>query len=148
MIFARTADDDLASLVKQIDALAAVNKDKKMSALVNFLGDDPETLKKTATEFGEKHKIEHSALVVPTKDHASGPKKYDIPDDAHVTVLLYHKKKVAHAHAHAFNDGGLGEAQIAAVINDAKKMLAEAGAGKDKKKGKKKDDKKNKKKAA
>ncbi|MCG8584938.1 MAG: hypothetical protein MI757_09530, partial [Pirellulales bacterium] len=103
-------------------------------------------LKKAATEFGEKHKIEHSALVVPTKDHASGPKKYGIPDDAHVTVLLYHKKKVAHAHA--FNDGGLGDAQIAAVIDDAKKMLADASVGKDKKKGKKKDGKKNKKKAA
>jgi len=121
-MFARTSDDHLAGLVKQIDKFVDENKDKKVAAVVNFLGDDPETLKETVKEFGEKNKIKHVALTVAV-DHKDGPKALKINPEADLTVMYYNKKKVTANHA--VKKGGLNKETIGKIVADGKSVLEE-----------------------
>ncbi len=122
MIFARKIDDDLASLVKRIDTVVADNEDKKMAALVNFVGEDPEALQKATAEFGKQHEIVNAALVIP-QEHANGPERYGIAAETSVTVILYRDKKVKVLHTLA--EGDLDEKRIAAIVADTAEILTE-----------------------
>lgn len=121
-IFTRKIDDGLASLVKKLEAVVADNEEKKMAALVCFLGEDAEALQKAAAEFGKKHKISNTALAVPN-EHANGPKSYAITEKAALVVILYSGKKVKALHALA--EGKLKKKQIAAIVADTDKILTE-----------------------
>ena len=122
MIFTRKIDDGLTSLVKRLDAMVADNEEKKMAALVNFVGEDPDALQKEAADFGGKNKIVNTALIVP-KDHADGPKQYGINAETSVAVILYRDKKVKILHTLA--EGKLTKQQIAAIVKDADELLVE-----------------------
>ena len=123
LVFARTFDDDLASLVKKIDRLIQKNAKKRIGSYVTFLGDDFERLQTRAAKFGEKHKINHVPLVVfgGVKD---GPKRLRIHPDAQVTVIIYQMipGKVVKAN-HAFRKGSLNPKAVKAVITDIEKHL-------------------------
>jgi hypothetical protein len=121
-VFTRTSDDHLASLVKQLDKFVDENKDKKVAAVVNFLGDDPETLKAAVKEFGEKNKVKNVALTV-ALDHKEGPKALEISPDADVTVMFYNKKKVTANQA--VKKGGLNKDAVSKIIADGKTILEE-----------------------
>lgn len=120
MIFARKADDALASLVKQIDKAVADNSDKQIAAILNFMGPDKEALKETAQNFAKGHNITQVAMVVPS-DHENGPKGYKIHSDAEVTVILYSYLKVVANHA--VRAGQLDKRAIKAIVDDTVKML-------------------------
>ncbi len=122
MIFTRKIDDGLTGLVKKLDAVVADNEDKKMAALVAFVGEDAEAQQKAAKEFGRKHKISNTALVVP-KENANGPKKYGIPEKTSLVVILYSGKKVKVLHELA--DGKLDKKQVAAIVADTAKILTQ-----------------------
>lgn len=90
-MFARKADDDLASLAGKLEEIVAANKDKKACATVVCLGAKDayaENLKKIA---GEK-KLKHVPLTV-SKDGESGPEAYSINKDVTFTVVVYDKEK-------------------------------------------------------
>ena len=122
-MFTRTSDDHLASLVKQLDKFVDENKDKKVAAVVNFLGDDPEALKTAVKEFGEKNKVKNVALAVAV-DNENGPKALKISPDADLTVMFYNKKKVTANHA--VKKGGLDKNAVGKIVADGKTILEES----------------------
>ena len=122
MIFTRKIDDGLAGLVKKLDAVVADNEEKKMAALVAFIGEDADALQEAAAKFGEKHKISNTALVVP-KEHANGPKQYGIPAETSLAVILYSGKTVKALHA--LPEGKLDKDRITSIVADTDKILVE-----------------------
>jgi hypothetical protein len=120
MVFARTANDSLAGLVKQLDEVVAANKEKKMGSFVNLLGDKPNELKSEAKSFVAKNKIENIPFVVP-EESQTGPSEYNINPKADVTVLIYRQGKVAANHALAA--GGLNDDEIKKIVADTSKIL-------------------------
>jgi hypothetical protein len=121
MVFARTPDKALASLVKELDAEMPKHEDKKLSSFVNIIGsDDADALKAAAKAFGDRQKPEHIAIVVPS-DTQNGPRNFGISPEADVTVILYRDGKVAANHA--FAPGKLTAEGISGVIEDTTKIL-------------------------
>ncbi len=120
MIFARKSDAALASLVKQVDALVAKHADKKLSAFVNLLGDDRDTLEADAKKFAADHKIANLPIVVPV-EFTNGPDNFGIDPKAEVTVMLYTGLTVKVNHA--FEAGKLDKKGAAAVVADVPKLL-------------------------
>ena len=113
MVFARTADDKLATLVKKVEEEVAEHEDEKMMAFVSMIGTDAEALKKAAAEFCAKHGFARTAFVVPD-DVEHGPPDFKIAPDADVTVICYREGKVRANHA--FPKGGLTDDTIDAVV--------------------------------
>ena len=115
-------DDNLASLVKQIDSLvdnaADINKESK-HAFVVLITDDPEASTSELEDLAEKYEIENIPLTL--FDGISGPEGYDISEDAEVTVMMWADKRVAVNHA--FGPGELDEDAVEKVVEDAKKHL-------------------------
>ncbi len=120
MVFARKADDSLASLSKQLDKHLAKNADQKLSSFVNLIGKDPAALKAAAKEFAAKNQLENVALVVP-QDNENGPQEFNINPEAEVTVTIYRGGKVAASHA--VGPGGLTDKEIQSIIADTAKIL-------------------------
>jgi hypothetical protein len=120
MIFARKSDAALASLVKRVDKLVAEHADKKLSAFVNLLGEDRETLETDAKSFAEKHEIEKLPIVVPV-EFINGPDNFGIHPEAEETVMLYVGRKVKANHV--FAAGALDKTGVAAVIADVPELL-------------------------
>jgi hypothetical protein len=118
-VFARTINDDLASLVKQIDETVAANDEKKMAAFVVLLSDDEAAAEAQLKELAEKHEITNVPLTV-FKD-TKGPGNYKIADDADVTVLMWVGLSVKSNHA--FAAGKLNKDNAAAVVADTAKIL-------------------------
>ncbi|MGH7127483.1 MAG: hypothetical protein ACREIV_02865, partial [Planctomycetaceae bacterium] len=63
-IFSRGVDDNLARLVKQVDAKVAENQGREMQAFVVVLSDNVEQTEKQLVSFQKKHGIEHVPLTV------------------------------------------------------------------------------------
>lgn len=120
MIYARKLDDNLASLVKKFEKVAADNEDKKFAVLVAVIGGDVEELKTSAAEFASNHNISNAIVVVPS-EQPNGPKKYGISADAALCVFLYKGKKVEAAYVLA--EDAVEKERIAAIVGDADKIL-------------------------
>lgn len=123
MIFSRKIDDDLASLVKKIDAAVAENKDKNMRSFVVFLGDDREALKPAVEEFAKANRIKQVPLTVAV-EQPSGPENYGLNDEAAYTILLY-KNPVAGGVIvnHALGEKDLNKKTVRKIVKDTKKIL-------------------------
>jgi len=119
MVFARTADEKLAKLLKLLDEEIEEHQDAKLSSFVNMLGTDADSLKKDATEFVKLHGLERIAFVVPD-DSANGPAAYKIAPDADVTVVCFKGGKVTANYAVA--KGQLSEEKIDAIVDSACSM--------------------------
>ena len=118
-IFTRRITDDLTSLVKKIDGLVAKNKDKKLSAFVVLLSDDPDADEAKLKKLAKKHGIKTTPLTV--FEGIAGPPNYKIAKDADVTVLLWESQKVKVNHA--FRKDGLDKKSVAAIVADTGKIL-------------------------
>ncbi|MBI1903507.1 MAG: hypothetical protein HYS13_20580 [Planctomycetia bacterium] len=120
MVFARKADDNLASLVKEIEKAVGENKDKKLSSFVMLLGDDREKLEADAKKFVETHKITNVPVAVPLESE-NGPADFGVSPKAEVTVTLYTKMKVKASHA--YPEGKFDKEAVKAVVADFAKIL-------------------------
>ena len=120
MIFARSADEKLAKLLKKLDEEIEEHADAKLTGFVNMIGPDAEALKKAAEEFVKKNGIKRLAFVVP-EDAKDGPPDFKIAADADVTVICYKDGTVLANHA--FPKGGLSDDKIAAVAAASCKMV-------------------------
>ena len=120
MVYARKLDDNLASLVKQLETVVSDNEDKKFAVLVAVIGGDVEDLKTSAAEFASNHNISKAVVVVPS-EQPDGPKKYGISADAATCVFLYSGKKVKVVHV--LPKDALKGDRIAAIVADADKIL-------------------------
>ncbi len=119
MVFARKADDALASLVKEIEKAIEANQDKKLAAFVNLIGEDREELEKAAKQFIKKYKITRVPIVVPV-EYENGPQNFNISPEAEVTVMLYRRARVKANHA--FGPGELA-GKVNQVLADLPKIL-------------------------
>jgi hypothetical protein len=117
-IFAKTADEELAMLAKEIDALVVSEKEKKLAAVINIVGEANDELAEKLKKFGEKQGLKKVPLAATTDGDV-----FEINDKAEVTVMTYRGKKVKFNYALA--KGGLDKKTIAAIVEDTKKMLAE-----------------------
>ena len=115
-VFAKTADDALAGLAKEIDKLVAANQEKKLAAVINFTGEANDAAKANIKEFGEKHELKNVALTI-----TGDGKKFEVNDEAEVTVMHYKGKKVQFNAAVA--KGGLSKEAVAAIVEGVKKIL-------------------------
>lgn len=113
MVFARTADEKLATLLKKVEEEVEEHEDEKMMSFVNMIGGDAESLKQAAADFAAKHDFKRIAFVVPD-DAEHGPPDFKIAPDADVTVICYREGKVQANHA--FPKGGLTDDTIDAVV--------------------------------
>ncbi|NDC53130.1 MAG: hypothetical protein EBZ74_02285 [Planctomycetia bacterium] len=113
MVFARSADEKLAKLLKKIEEEVEEHQAEKLTSFVNMIGADPESLKKATEDFATKHGITRIAFVVP-EDAQDGPADFNIAKDADVTVVCY-KEGTVKAN-HAFPKGGLSDDKIDAVV--------------------------------
>jgi hypothetical protein len=113
MVFARSADEKLAKLLKKIQEEVEEHQDQKLMSFVNMIGADVESLKKATEEFAAKHGLTRIAFVVP-EDAKDGPADFKIASDADVTVVCY-KEGTVKAN-HAFAKGGLTDEKIDAVV--------------------------------
>jgi len=113
MVFARSADEKLAKLLKKIEEEVEEHQSEKLTSFVNMIGTDAEAMKKASAEFVKKHGLKRIAFVVPD-DTKNGPPEFNIAPDADVTVVCY-KGGTVKAN-HAFAKGGLTDATIDAVV--------------------------------
>ena len=113
MVFARSADEKLAKLLKKIEEELEEHQDQKLTSFVNMIGADADSLKQAAEQFAAKHGITRIAFVVP-EEPKDGPSDYKIAPDADVTVVCYKEGKVKANHA--FAKDGLSDDKIDAVV--------------------------------
>ena len=121
-VHARTVTDNLASLVKQIDALVDDAGSKSFSskhAFVVLITDDPDKAETQLAKLADKHDIKNTPLTL--FDGISGPRGYKIAKDAEVTVMMWKGHKVAFNHA--FGKGELDAKAVKKVVADAKKHV-------------------------
>jgi hypothetical protein len=116
MVFARSADEKLAKFLKELDEEIEEHQDKKLTAFVNMIGADAESLKKAAADFVAKHDIKRVAFVVP-EDTKDGPENLKIAPDADVTVICYKEGEVQANHA--FAPGGLSDEKIDVIVDES-----------------------------
>ena len=117
-VFTRSLTDNLASLVKQVDKAIGENEEKKM-AFVVLLTEDPDASEEQLKAFAEKHKIKNVPLTM--FDGVAGPPRFNLTEDADVTVHLYVKQKVESNHA--FAKGKLDKEAIDKIMKDTDKIL-------------------------
>ena len=113
MVFARSADEKFAKFLKKLEGELEEHADDKLTAFVNMVGTDAESLKKAAADFVAKHEIKRVAFVIP-EDVENGPPEFKISPDADVTVVCY-KGGTVKAN-HAFAKGGLSDEKIDALV--------------------------------
>ena len=115
----RELTDDLAGLVKKIDALVEKNKGQQMKSFVVLLTDDPDGAEKELQAFAKKHGISNIPLTF--YEGVAGPPNYKIAKDAEVTVMLWRNLKVAANHSYA--KGDLTSKTSQKVVDSTSKIL-------------------------
>jgi hypothetical protein len=120
MVFSRSTDAKVASLVKKLDSAVAANSSKQLAAFVSLLGSDREALESSAKKFSDSAKVSNVPLVVPV-EFENGPADYGINPAAEVTVIVAKGGKVTANHG--FAKGTLDDAAISAVLEDAEKII-------------------------
>ena len=118
-IFTRSLTDDLASLVKKLDAVVGDNADQQAAGFLVLLTDDPDEAEEQLKKFGEEHGIQNIPLTY--FDGVSGPPRYKIAEGADLTVHMW--KGVRVQANQAFAEGELDADGIAGVVADTKKIL-------------------------
>jgi hypothetical protein len=118
-VFARELSDDLASLVKQLDAVVGENEDKDMKGFVVLLTEDPDADEAKIKSFGENNGIKNLPLTL--FEGSSGPPAYQLAENADVTIHMWVKTEVKVNHA--FEKGDLKPGTIKRVVAQTKKIL-------------------------
>lgn len=118
-MFARELTDDLASLVKQLDAVVGKNEEKKMGGFVVLLSEDPDADEAKVVAFAEKHGIKNLPLTI--FDGVAGPPGYSLAKEAEVTVTMWVKQEVKVNQA--FGKDGLTASAVKQVVAETAKIL-------------------------
>ena len=114
-IFAKTPNNTLAELVKELDAVAEANADSKMANVINFNGEVTDEYLQQIKEFGEKLDLKHTALTT----SADGG-KFKVNEDAEVTVMHYKGKKVSYNFA---SKDAISEDEVKQIVKGASTIV-------------------------
>ena len=121
----RVVNDEVASLVKQLDGLvdspAKNGRGKKEGkhSFVVLLTEDPDAGSKKLEQVAKKQEIKNIPLTI--FDRKSGPKGYKISKDAEVTVMFWTNRKATHNFA--FAKGELTKKDVEKIVAAAKENL-------------------------
>lgn len=118
-IFARQVNDELASLIKQIDGVVGENKEKDMAAFVVLLSEDADGAAAQLSELAKDKEISATPLTV--FDGIAGPPEYSISEDADITVMMWVESEVKVNHALAAGD--LNEEKIKEIVSATSEIL-------------------------
>jgi len=118
-IFTRKVDENVASLVKQIDSTIDKNSEKKMKAFVVVLTADADKAEGELKKLAKDQSIKNVPLTV--FDGKVGPPKYELSADAEVTVLMWLDSEVKVNHA--FAAGKLDKKAVDALVGETSKIL-------------------------
>jgi hypothetical protein len=86
-IFAREVNEELATLVKEIDQVVGKNQAEKMASFVVVLTDEPASKTDSLKALASKHGIKNTPLT--TYEDAMGPPSYKISKTADFTVMMW-----------------------------------------------------------
>lgn len=118
-IFVREVDDQLATLLKEVDAIVTKNADKGMAAFLVVMTDNPsqqeDKLKQLAKDSGLK------SVPLTTFEDVNGPRSYRLDKSADITVMMWVDGKLQVNQT--YKQGDLTKQTIAAVVQDTSKIL-------------------------
>ena len=115
MIFAKKNDDNLASLVKQLDKALAEFEDAQLQAVVHLLGEDRDEL----LEQAKKMETKGIPVTVPVESE-TGPENWSINPEADLTVFTYKGKKVTASHGYV----NVTKKELKNILESVKKVAA------------------------
>ena len=116
-IFARNVDDNVASLIKQVDGVVA--KNDKMAGFVVLLSEDPQSDAGKLKQVAQTQSVKNVPLT--TFDGAAGPNSYKIAQDADVTVMMWVDGQLKVNKA--FKAGELSQDAIPGIVGETKTIL-------------------------
>jgi hypothetical protein len=118
-IFVRDVNDQVASLVKEVDAKVGANKDAGMAAFVVLLTENPEADAQKLKDLAAKQGIQNVPLT--TFDGKAGPPNYKVGEGSEVTVMMWN------AHELKVNDvlksADLSKDKVATVVGKTSTIL-------------------------
>ena len=118
-IFTREVNDNVAELIKKIDAQVGENKDAKMAAFVVTITDNPDSVEPKLESLAKSADIKNTPLTI--VEGTSGPPNYKISKDAEVTVMMWVESEVKVNEA--FGKGGLDKKAVDRLAGETKKIL-------------------------
>lgn len=118
-IFTRDINENVAELVKQVDAKVGENGDKQMKAFVVLLTDNPDADGKKLEKLAETANVKHVPLTI--FDGQAGPPDYKIAKEADVSVMMWVGGKVQVNEA--FAKGGLKKENVEGLVKATGEIL-------------------------
>jgi len=117
-IFAREINDELATLVKNVDQVVGKNQSEKMAAFVVLLSDNPAAQEGKLKALAKQHGITNTPLTV--FDDKNGPPSYKITDsDFTVMMWVDGELKVNET----FQTGQLSQQKVSQVVEKTTTIL-------------------------
>lgn len=98
MVFTRSTDDKVVSLVKKLDASIKKHEESQLRAFVNMLGDSKDVATDEVTKLAKTSKAMQIPFVVPN-EFENGPDDYGINPKAELTIIFANEGKVVANHA-------------------------------------------------
>ena len=118
-VFARKVDDDLVTLIRELNEVVSSNADRDMAGFVVLMTDDPADHEGSLRALAEEHKITHLPLTI--FDDEFGPRGYRLSRDAEVTVMMWVDGLLVVNES--YDSADLSEEVIADVVVDTGKIL-------------------------
>ena len=117
IVFARTLNEPLGKLVKQIDNAVKEHKSAELRGWVTFLAEDQTKMDPLVVKWAKQHAV---AIPCAVFEDTVGPPTYLLAKEADVTVVLSVKQKVVANFA--FRAGELNDAAIADIVKSIPKI--------------------------
>jgi hypothetical protein len=118
-VFARQLDENVASLIQQIDGTVAKNSDKKMSAFLVMMSDSPDDHKSSLERLANAKKITDTPLTI--FKSSKGPEGYNVSEDSAVSVMMWTAEGVKVNHS--FAAGKLTAEDVTKMVAETEKIL-------------------------
>lgn len=118
-IFVRDVDEQVATLVKEVDQKVGQNKEAGMAAFVVLLTENPEADAQKLKDLASKHNIQNVPLT--TFDGKAGPPKYKLGQDTDVTVMMWVDSKLKVNDG--YKKGELAQDKVSSVVGKTKEIL-------------------------
>jgi len=118
-IFTREMNDELATLVKNVDQVVGKNQSEKMAAFVVLLSDDPSAHEAKLKAFAKEHGISNTPLTV--FDDKNGTPSYKISKNADFTVMMWVEGELKVNET--FQTGQLSQQKVTQVVKKTDTIL-------------------------
>ena len=106
----------MASLAKQLDKTLPAHKDQKLSAVINFIGEPSDEYLKKAKAFAEENGLKNVVVTV-----TGDADKFNVSDDAEITVMNYKRKRVKFNYA--VDKDGFDDKAVQHILSGVKTIL-------------------------